>query len=334
MKRHFWTLTIAVLCAAYGCSESDLTIPPFEAGPENTTPDDPTDPENPENPEGPAVLFFDDFDGTRVRPRYWRACPWKTPAWAYFLGHFTLDQHVVEEGYLKLQAVDPLLYGATLEEQEIPGGKKWHPWTYGIDTRGKFAFRYGEIQVRAKFSKAGPGGWPAIWLMPADEYDEYDNPNGVMWPEGGEIDIMERWDLNTRIQHALHYKSADGKYDRYKTKSVSTTTADVNLDLDGFNTYGIRKSPDKIEFIVNGVVTQAYTREDVEGGYSKGKWPYEDRDFYIILNHACASIKEYGIRSGYYNWLPSTDNLPYEMIVDWVKVTELPKAETPETPEE
>lgn len=338
MKKHLWILSLAALTAAYSCSEdSDLTIPPFEAGPEVVTPEDPEKPEDPEADE-PEVLFFDDFDGKRVSPRRWRACPWKTPLWCNFL-HFSLEDHVVEDGYLKLRAVDPMLHGGELTGDEIAKGYKFHAWTYGIDTRGIFGFRYGEIQVRAKFNRSGPGAWPAIWLMPVDEHDAESNPNGVMWPEGGEIDIMERWDERTNFSHAIHYKSVNGTTDRSKTKSVTTTTANVNLKLDDFNTYGVRKSPDKLEFIVNGVITQTYTRKDIEQASASptsslnGKWPFEDRDFYIILNHACASTSELGLRSSIlYKYLPPppTSDLPYEMLVDWVKVTALPKeAETP-----
>lgn len=39
--------------------------------------------------------------------------------------------------------------------------------TGGIQTRKKLFFRYGKVEVRAKFSN-GQGLWPAIWMMSED----------------------------------------------------------------------------------------------------------------------------------------------------------------------
>src|SRR3546814_9287021 len=66
-----------------------------------------------------------------------------------------------------------------------------------ISTKGKFAFRYGKLEVRAWFS-GGQGSWPAIWLMPQE---------GVYggWPQSGEIDVMEH--LNRSEEHTSELQS-------------------------------------------------------------------------------------------------------------------------------
>ncbi|ODN06057.1 Beta-1,3-glucan-binding protein [Orchesella cincta] len=52
-----------------------------------------------------------------------------------------------------------------------------------MNTRSVFGFRYGHMEIRAKLP-VGDWIWPAIWLMPqANRYG--------MWPQSGEIDIME-----------------------------------------------------------------------------------------------------------------------------------------------
>ena len=49
-----------------------------------------------------------------------------------------------------------------------------------ITTRGKYSFRYGRLEVRARIP-GGKGAWPAIWTL-GDKME---------WPSCGEIDIME-----------------------------------------------------------------------------------------------------------------------------------------------
>ncbi|SEJ41600.1 Beta-glucanase, GH16 family [Cyclobacterium xiamenense] len=49
-----------------------------------------------------------------------------------------------------------------------------------IHTRGKFSFRYGILEVRAKIA-TDVGLWPAIWTLGVDGD----------WPANGEIDVME-----------------------------------------------------------------------------------------------------------------------------------------------
>ncbi len=54
-----------------------------------------------------------------------------------------------------------------------------------INTRGKFSFRYGRLEVRARIP-AVVGSWPAIWTL----------GNDMPWPSNGEIDVMEYYHVN------------------------------------------------------------------------------------------------------------------------------------------
>lgn len=60
-----------------------------------------------------------------------------------------------------------------------------------INTRGKFEFQYGRLEVKARIDTA-IGLWPAIWTL------------GVKgeWPSNGEIDVMESYPSNG-IQYIL-----------------------------------------------------------------------------------------------------------------------------------
>ncbi len=70
-------------------------------------------------------------------------------------------------------------------------------------TKGKYAFKYGRIEIRAKFP-TGVGTWPALWMLG-------DNIGAVSWPACGETDIAEHLgrDVN-KIYGTLHYPGRSG----------------------------------------------------------------------------------------------------------------------------
>ncbi|WP_205728905.1 family 16 glycosylhydrolase [Flagellimonas onchidii] len=53
--------------------------------------------------------------------------------------------------------------------------------TGGIYTKGKFAFQYGRIEIRAKL-ESSKGAWPAIWMLSEQKkYGKYPR-NGKLTP--------------------------------------------------------------------------------------------------------------------------------------------------------
>lgn len=60
-----------------------------------------------------------------------------------------------------------------------------------INTRGKYEFLYGQMEVRAKIP-AVMGSWPAIWTL----------GSGMEWPSCGEIDVMEYYQIDG-VPHIL-----------------------------------------------------------------------------------------------------------------------------------
>jgi beta-glucanase (GH16 family) len=70
-------------------------------------------------------------------------------------------------------------------------------------TKGKFSFKYGKVEIRAKLPGGG-GTWPALWMLG-------DNISSVGWPFCGEIDIMEyAGNRVDQITAALHYPGRSG----------------------------------------------------------------------------------------------------------------------------
>lgn len=74
-----------------------------------------------------------------------------------------------------------------------------------INTRGKYEFQYGKLEVRAKIDTA-MGLWPAIWTL------------GVKgeWPSNGEIDIMESYPVGG--EHHILANVASGTDRRFVAK--------------------------------------------------------------------------------------------------------------------
>ncbi|GAB4107791.1 glycoside hydrolase family 16 protein [Echinicola sediminis] len=247
--------------------------------------------EEPSAKEEWELIFEDEFSGTDYDQRYWgsyQTQPWSS-AW---------NKYVVPEDRELAEVKDGKLYIRARWNQETD-----LPETGAIQTKDKFSFTYGKLEVRAKFGQTGKGAWPAIWMMPQ-------TPKYAGWPSGGEIDVMEHLNNDEKVYQVIHQSESEG----IKLEPAPSMTTPI--DLEDFNTYGIIKSPDKIEFYVNGKKTMTHRK----GGNNAQMWPFET-DFYLILNHACADKGQ----SGKYFWpglVNSTEDFPYEMIIDYVKVWE------------
>ena len=62
--------------------------------------------------------------------------------------------------------------------------------TTGVTSEGKFAFKYGKVEINARF-KSAQGSWPALWIMP-------ETRPSVGY---GEIDIMEHLNFEDKVHH-------------------------------------------------------------------------------------------------------------------------------------
>lgn len=191
-----------------------------------------------------------------------------------------------------------------------------------LRTKGKFDFRYGRVEIRAK-PAAGQGMWPALWMLPSTwEYGP--------WPASGEIDIMEHVNLGTggpddnQLHGTLHYGMP---WPQWSSWGGSTP---LQNPQDDFQTYALEWEAGELRWFVNGKHYQTQTSEGwynyvwggQEGGFAPapGHAPF-DQDFHIILNLAVGG-----------DWPGEPDRgweAPREMLVDYVRVYEC--AENPES---
>lgn len=108
-----------------------------------------------------------------------------------------------------------------------------------VTTKDKFCFKYGYIEIRAKFP-SGSGVWPAFWLMQQNNF----------WPS--EFDIAEYYGASDMMHMGLCY----GSFPDIRWSS------DANNDTDfsgKFNTYGLYWTPEKVHWIQNGQIKRTIT---------------------------------------------------------------------------
>jgi len=230
------------------------------------------------------LIWKDDFEGKSLDTTKWTRIPSGTSDW---------NRHMsTDDACFKM--VDGKLYLLGINNPDTSVDPRLF-LTGGVWTKGKFAFQYGKVEIRAKLGSA-QGAWPAMWMLAElDKYGKY--------PRNGEIDIMEHLNFDNIIYQTTHsYYTLDlGQ----KTNPPNSGTAPINADE--FNVFGISWYPDRIVFQLNGKDTYTYPRVQ---GVDPSQWPY-DQPFYLLIDQQLGG-----------SWVGKVDQeqLPVEMIIDWVKV--------------
>lgn len=189
----------------------------------------------------------------------------------------------VEDGMLQITAKKESFEGSSYTSARIL-------------TRGTFQSTYGRYEASIKLPW-GQGIWPAFWLLG-------DDSNGTkIWPQIGEIDIMEyRGQEPTIIHGSVHgpgYSAGNAVTRRYQLTNGRFDT--------GFHLFAIEWSPNSIKFFVDDVMYNEITPDD-----ANGEWVFNDNSFYIILNVAVG-----GTFVGPPN---NSTRFPQTMFVDFVRV--------------
>ena len=239
------------------------------------------------NKKGWQLIWEDNFNKTTLDTTKWTKIPqgksdWNDQMTDEYPECFDFND---KEGHIHLKGI---VNNDTLKDPR--------PFlTGGIYSKGKFAFQYGKIEIRAKL-EAARGAWPAMWML--SESNTYGG-----WPKSGEIDIMEHLNFDSIVYQTTHshYTKvlAKGTDHPYYTKA--------NFKPNDFNTFGLEWYPDKLVFTLNGKTTFEYPKlKNVDAS----QWPY-DKPFYILIDQQLGG-----------SWVGkvNTKDLPVSMIVDWVRV--------------
>ena len=172
-----------------------------------------------------------------------------------------------------------------------------------LNTQFKGDWLYGRMEIRAKIP-TGIGMWPAIWMMPSDNF--YGG-----WPKSGEIDIMENVGYDPdRIFHTIH-----------ATNSNAGANELVNQPYNVFHVYALEWDSVHMDFFVDSVKKFTYNNPNSNSSY----WPFDKR-FFIILNVAVG-----GTWGGQGNEIVDNSIFPQRMYIDYVRVYQWQKNPGPYT---
>lgn len=212
-------------------------------------------------------IFYDDFTGTELDQRKWNALEREDNP-NQELQYYAPENVKVVDNQVKLIA-----------KKERKGSKKY---TSGqIETKGKFSFLYGRVEIRMKYPK-GKGLFPALWLLPVR------TETGLP-----EIDIMEAIGQEPfRIHMTNHWQEG-------KRKRVATHFYDTSKPSQ-FHTYALEWEPDEIRWYIDGKL-----RRKTNKGVPQQR-------MYLIMNLAVGGI---------WPGPPNRRTIfPAEMAIDYVKV--------------
>ncbi len=229
------------------------------------------------------LAWKDDFVGKELDNSKWTLCKRGIPDWKNTMSD---DPRLlkVKDGVLHLRGI--------INDKKDDTA----PYlTAGVTSKGKFAFKYGKVQIKARF-KSAQGAWPALWMLGSKRG----------WPANGEIDLMEHLNFDQKVYQTVHSEYTI-KIDKTNTPTKGST---AKINRDEWNTYGCQWDANKIVLTVNGKHTLTYPRVPELG---MKQWPFE-QPFYFILSMQIGG--KWVNKSGPTN----PDHYPAGIEIDWVRV--------------
>lgn len=235
-----------------------------------------------------VLVFSDEFNqpnGSQPDPAKWSRATRNTSQWARWISNS--DKVVyIKNGSLVCRAI-PNKY-----EQ----GDTATMLTGAINTKGKFSFQYGKVEVRMRTNLI-QGNFPAAWLvpMPGQQDNRY-----------GEIDIVEMFGNQGKAAHTAHtHRSFTLKKEGIKREFKE------DVSVKKWHVYGLVWTKDKLIWTVDGKQVGEYRKDNTSQMTTEGQWTF-DRQFYLILNQS--------VGNGSHPLLVPNVKKKYETQFDWIRV--------------
>lgn len=231
------------------------------------------------------LIWKENFRGKKINDKYWTKIPRGGSDW---------DRHMSSHPSLyEVNKSNMILYGVVNDGIAPEDSARYI--TGGVYTKDKKTITYGKVEVKARLQGA-KGAWPAIWML----------PNEGKWPDGGEIDIMERLNHDSIAYQTVHsyYTFVLKHKDNPKQGGIG------KIDPDGYNVYAVEILPDSLVFSINGNHTFTYPKIETD---KKGQYPF-GTPYYLLIDMQIEGT-----------WVGKADpkEYPVKMEVDWVKMYKL-----------
>lgn len=237
--------------------------------------------------------WADEFSGSAGRPP--NAHRWHFDVGATGWGNDELERYTRSRSNARLNGRGQL---EIVARRRRGGGTRRGDYSSArLTTKGKFAFRYGRVAIRAKVP-AGRGLWPAFWML-GTGFPRVD------WPFCGEIDVFENIGAEpNRVFGTVHGPG-----------SLSDSGVGGWLDASdslarSYHVYSATWRADRVVFALDGIAFTTVLR----ASYPEGQQWVFDRPMFMLLNLAVG---------GEFPGSPSSQtHFPARLQVDWIRVWE------------
>ena len=212
------------------------------------------------------------------------------------------DNAVIQNGNLVITGKEEKVTNPNFEAESTNWKKNRKHSAYtssSINTRGKFQFKYGILEVRAKIDTAS-GMWPAIWTLGIEKG----------WPSNGEIDIMEFYQIDGK-PHILANAAWGANWRNVSWDSAKIPFAEF-IEKDSqwpekFHIWKMDWTSESIKLYLDGELLNEIQLNKAQNpdGFNGFQQPH-----YLLLNLAIGSN----------GGDPSSTKFPKEYLVDYVRV--------------
>ena len=192
-----------------------------------------------QNPKGEwQLVFSDEFnqpDGSQPDSTKWSRHQRGKSRWSRWISDVD-DVVYIKKGRLICRAVP----------NKIAPSDTAKMLTGAINTKGKFTFKYGKVEVRMR-TNMRPGNFPAAWMVPQSRSKQ----------PYAEIDIMESFGTKSEATHTAHTQfTQDNK------KHGEKNNFRVPLNIKKWHVYSVEWDKDKIVWMIDGEVSGIYKKSN------------------------------------------------------------------------
>lgn len=259
------------------------------------------------DPGGWKTIWYDHFEGTELNSKNWNIEINADGGGNSELQYYGPEGIRVENSNLILTAKRESNMG-----REITSGR--------INSHNKIYFTHGKIEARIKLPYTEKGLWPAFWMLG-------ENIDTHTWPRCGEIDILEMGNVEgwspvnnpkRYFNGALHWGYyVNGGYPNYGRSS----NADYDIQGDDYHTFTCIWDANSIAMYLDldkYPNKDPYYKMDINGyDNDQAAGNYFHKPFHILFNLAVG-----GMFPQIYEVGGITAELPAQMLVDWVRISQ------------